>query len=186
MLWTHWSAGDRDATDQCNEVPYCWENSFINSCCRLCSLISGIYPHEGSGFGPRWGLTYPRPSVPILPPNPGYATGVHCVPNYYGGALMMLCTKFVYLVSGACQKTVTIRFETKQTRLMRRDSWIHNYCIPLTTVQFADGRAGHWRNYMCSQVEHKSLLSRYIAFRRYTTGWVLKSSPPPEVFWHFS
>jgi len=44
-------------------------------------LASGGFtpdPHGGSDPGPRWG-TSPRHSVPTLPPNPGYATGLYTV-----------------------------------------------------------------------------------------------------------
>ena len=36
-------------------------------------------PSSGSAPRNHWGLLTPRPSVPTLPPNPGYATGLELV-----------------------------------------------------------------------------------------------------------
>ena len=43
-----------------------------------CLYISGFFaprPHRGYVPGPHWGLPFPRPSVPTLISEPGYATG---------------------------------------------------------------------------------------------------------------
>ena len=58
-------------------VLYCLENVFVR--CRLHMYIwllgaSPPDPHRGSAPGPRWETSVPRPPVPTLPPNPGYAT----------------------------------------------------------------------------------------------------------------